>query len=391
MAVIPTSELGKNRRRARLAVAGSFFLQGLCFASWGSRIPAVQERFHLTEAGLGALLFALPLGLMASLPVTAALIARIGSKKTLTLAILGYASFLSFVGAAPNLSLLTLALFAFGFFGNAVNISVNTQAVAVEALYAKPVMATFHGLWSAAGFTGAGLGLALVAIGVAPREHFFLVSGFVALGFLAFRPYLLAPGREKSGDGPPAFARPDRGLLLLGVIAFCSMIAEGAMFDWSGVYFRDVVGAKRAYVGAGYTAFLSTMAIARFCADSLVHRFGARRMLRANGMLAGLGLLLAVAAPSFYPALLGFFLVGIGVSSVVPLVYSAAGKSGRLNPSSAISAVSTLGFLGFLLGPPFIGFVAQASSLRLSFFLVAILAFGISALAPPDSPGARGA
>ena len=371
---------GKTRTQARGAVGLVFFLQGLCFATWGSRIPAIQERFSLSEAGLGALLFALPAGLMVSIPLTGWAVVKLGSRRSLLLGLIGYAGVLALVGLAPSLPLLTAALFFFGLFANAVNIAVNTQAVGIEALYGRPVMASFHGRWSLAGFTGAAVGLQMVAAGWAPREHFLLVAALVVVAFAIATPRLLQDKASSEG-ARSGFARPDRALLLLGLIAFCSMIAEGTMFDWSGVYFRDVVGGRGSAVGAGYTAFMSTMAGARFCADRLTHRFGIRRMLQVNGALAGGGLLLAVAAPGFYPALIGFLLVGAGVSSVVPLVYSAAGKSGRLPPSTAISAVSSLGFVGFLIGPPFIGFVASLSSLRVSFFLIALLAFGISVLA----------
>src|SRR5690606_10043229 len=142
----------------------------------------------------------------------------------------------------------------------------------------------------------------------------------------------------------------------------CSMMCEGAMFDWSGVYFQKVVMAEKALIGVGYTAFMVTMAGTRFVADGLSHRFGLRRVLQASGTFTTAGLLLSVLLPSFITAVIGFLLVGIGVSSVVPLVYSAVGKSKTLNPGVALAAVSTLGFLGFLIGPPLIGLVAGASS-----------------------------
>lgn len=354
---------------SRRAVSALFFFQGLCFASWGSRIPQVQAALGLSDPELGGILFALPAGLMISLPLSGWAIAKLGSQKALAGALLAYAASLALVGQAETSWALFTALFVFGLFGNTVNIAVNTQAVAVEALYPKPIMASFHGLWSLAGFTGAG---------VLPAAHFIGVACFTTVGLFAAFPFLI---KSENASERAHFARPDFRLLVLGLIAFCAMICEGTMFDWSGVYFKKVVQAEGAWVGLGYTAFMCTMAAARFCADALTHRFGFRRLLFANGALTAAGFLVAVTAPSLVPATLGFLAVGAGVSSVVPLVYSAAGRSSRLAPSTAISVVSSIGFIGFLVGPPFIGLVAGASSLRLSILLVALFGAGISVLA----------
>jgi MFS family permease len=174
------------------------------------------------------------------------------------------------------------------------------------------------------------------------------------------------------------FAWPDKSLLILGLIAFSSMICEGAMFDWSGVYFKKVVMAKPALVGAGYTAFMFTMALSRFVADHFTNRFGFKKIIQASGIIISTGLLLAVVLPHFYTAITGFLLVGIGVSSVVPLVYSAAGKSKILSPGIAIASVSTISFFGFLIGPPLIGLVAGISGLRLSFFIIACMGLSVT-------------
>src|SRR5690606_29397137 len=176
------------------------------------------------------------------------------------------------------------------------------------------------------------------------------------------------------------FSMPDKSLFSLGAIAFCSMMCEGAMFDWSGVYFKKVVEVEPEWVGAGYTAFMVTMAGTRFVADKLTHRIGLKKILQLSGLFTAFGLLLSVFFPSLEIAIIGFLLVGVGVSSVVPLVYSAVGKSKTLSPGVAISAVSTLGFLGLLLGPPIIGLVAGATSLRVSFALMALMGILVTIL-----------
>jgi MFS family permease len=158
------------------------------------------------------------------------------------------------------------------------------------------------------------------------------------------------------------------------------MVCEGTMFDWSGVYFQKVVAAPAEKVTLGYAAFMATMAGGRFLGDRLVGRFGKQRVLQASGVVITSGLLLAVLLPNIYTATVGFLLVGIGVSSVVPLVYSSAGKSKKLSPGLALTAVSSIGFLGFLVGPPLIGFIAQAFNLRWSFTLIAILGMGTTVM-----------
>jgi MFS family permease len=153
------------------------------------------------------------------------------------------------------------------------------------------------------------------------------------------------------------------------------------MFDWSGVYFKKVVQAEGAWIGAGYSAFMITMASGRFVADYFTHRFGLKKIMQFSGVLIAAGLLLAVIFPQLLTALIGFLLVGFGVSSVVPLIYSEAGKSKTMSPGVALAAVSTIGFLGFLSGPPLIGLVAGATSLKISFLIIAFMGLSVSIIA----------
>ncbi|WP_234736623.1 MFS transporter [Tellurirhabdus bombi] len=364
----------------RIAVGVLFFLQGLSFASWASRIPTIQQTLGLSDTALGGVLLALPAGLMLSLPFSGWLIAKTGSRKVATVAIALYALTLVSLGMAQTTLQLVGCLFVFGLAGNMANISINTQAVGVEGLYKRSIMASFHGLWSLAGFTGATIGAAMIASGVVPYQHFTLILLFVLVALAISSRYILPEDAGQNGD-QPLFAKPDKALLMLGIIAFCSMICEGAMFDWSGVYFKKVLLADQAWVGAGYTAFMSTMALGRFMADWFTSRFGLKATLRLSGALIATGLLIAVALPYLSTAIFGFFLVGFGVSSVVPLVYSAAGKSTVMSPGVALAAVSTIGFLGFLIGPPLIGLVAGATSLRISFTIIAGMGLCVALLA----------
>ncbi|MBO3269735.1 MFS transporter [Hymenobacter defluvii] len=370
---IPSFPAARARRVYRAAVATWFFLPGLVFASWASRIPFVQQRMGFSETALGLVLLAIPLGQLPSLPFSGWLIAKQGSRRTLLLGVVGYCLALLGLGWAPTPALLVPCLVLFGFASNLMNIAVNTQAVGVESLYeGQHIMASFHGIWSTAGFVGAAIGTFMSGQGVVPLWHFLVIVGLIAIVGAFSQGKLLLRDTHTATD-QPIFVRPDGPLLGLGLIAFCAMICEGAMFDWSGVYFKKVVQAPGAWVGAGYTAFMSTMALGRFGADWLTGRLGARRMIQLSGLLTAAGLLVAVGFPTLITALIGFMMVGFGVSAVVPLVYSAAGKSKVMSPGMALASVSTIGFLGFLIGPPMIGLVAGATSLRVSYSLIAVM------------------
>jgi MFS family permease len=369
-----------SMRAHRIAASSYFFIAGLTFATWASRIPDIQGKLHLNDAGLGAVLFALPVGLMVSLPLSGWLVSTFGSRKMVLAGALLYPLLLIPLSVADSVLQLTSALFLFGLASNLVNIAMNTQAVGVEKIYRRSVMASFHGLWSLAVFAGALTGTLFVSAGLAPVIHFSIVAVVACL--LAIMSYKFAlPGDANTGLRQKMIVKPGKGILLLGLIAFCSMLCEGAMADWSGVYFKKIVEAPKPLITLGYVAFSSTMAMGRFAGDWLVMKYGVKKMLQLSGILITTGLIVAVFFPNLFSATAGFLLVGFGVSSVVPVTYSIAGKSSSMPASTALAAVSTIGFLGFLIGPPLIGFIAQGISLRWSFALVALLGFGTSLLA----------
>jgi len=374
-----------TRKTLRIAVGVLFFMAGLCFSSWASRIATVQQNLGLTDAALGAVLFSLPVGLMLSLPFSGWAITKVGSKKVLLGAILVYGICLISLGLAQTTLQLIVGLVCFGFSSNAVNISVNTQAVVAERMYERPIMASFHGLWSLAGFAGAGIGTIMIANHINPFHHFIIVLAILALGVTIASRYLYDDVGAPKIDAAVKIKLLERlrlmlPLLTLGSIAFCSMICEGAMFDWSVIYFKKVVDAPIAMQGAGFTAFMLTMAGGRFVADLFAARFGLKRTLQVSGSLTVTGLLTAVIFPHLYTAMAGFMLVGVGVSSVVPMVYSAAGKSKTMSAGVALAAVSTIGFIGFLVGPPVIGFIAGLATLRASFVFIAIMGMSVVVL-----------
>src|SRR5215217_7194123 len=289
--------LARAKRAYRLAVGCLFFLQGLCFASWASRIPTIQQNLNLSDTALGIVLFALPVGSMIALPFAGWLVTRFGSKRIATNALLAYSIFLLGIGLSQNIFILVTSLVFFGMAGNISNIAINTQAVGVEARYGRNIMASFHGLWSLAGFTAAGIGTYMIGEAIIPLYHFVLITMLIIAG-LAFS---------------FSFLIPDKKLVLLGMIAFCSMICEGAMFDWSGIYFQKVVGAQKAWIGAGYTSFMCTMAAGRFMADKVVSKIGFTKTIQLSGLLIGIGLSVTVLFPTLLTSIISFLLVGFGV------------------------------------------------------------------------------
>jgi MFS family permease len=313
-------------------------------------------------------LFALPVGLMASLPLSGWLVTRFGSKRMLLIGAVCYPVILCLLGLVNHVWQLVTVLFFFGIFGNLLNISVNTQAVGVEAMYGRSVMASFHGVWSLAGFAGASAGTLMIADHVPPVLHFVSISALAIIAAFVFYKYCLEKDLPHD-TSQPLFVMPDKSLMSLGLIALCCMICEGSMFDWSGVYFKKEVAGAALVPTLGYVAFMCAMATGRFLGDWLATKTGVKRLLQMSGAVIATGLMLAVIFPNLVTATAGFLLVGFGVSSVVPLVYSAAGRSGTM------AAVSTIGYFGFLFGPPLIGFIAQAASLRWSLTLIACLGF----------------
>ena len=361
--------------RIRWAVSMFYFGMGLCFATWASRIPDIKTTLQLSEGDLGTILFALPLGQLLIMPFSGKLVSRFGSHRMLVFSLLFYVFSMTNLGLATNAWQLSAGLFVFGIFGNLSNIAVNTQGVYTEVLFKKTIMSSFHGMWSFAGFMGALVGLAMLAFDLTPYIHFLIVGGVVFL-MMAFNFKFLIKAKETiKVKKAKMFSKPDSALIWLGIIGFCSMASEGVMFDWSGVYFKDVIKAPGPLVILGYTSFMIMMAGGRFLGDGLIRKFGRKNVLKISGIMISTGLFIAVFFPFIIPSTLAFMLVGLGVSTIVPTVYSLAGKNPNVSPSIALTTVSSVSFLGFLMGPPIIGYIAELSNLRFSFAFIGI--FGV--------------
>ena len=243
-------------------------------------------------------------------------------------------------------------------------------------------MASFHGGWSLAGFTGALIGLLMINMKIPPYWHFLTVIFIVWTIFGINQSYLVKGriGLQKDEPKRKFFNKPDVILLQLGIIGFCSMASEGAMFDWSGIYFKDIVKAPSSLVILGYTSFFIMMATGRFLADYMTSKIGRKKLLQISGVLISSGLFSAVLFPYLISCTISFMLVGLGVSSIVPSVYSAAGRHTRVPAGIALATVSSVSFLGFLMGPPLIGYISALAGLRYSFAVIGVFGLGISLL-----------
>lgn len=367
-------ELYRKRNRIRLAVSLFYFCQGLAFASWASRIPVLKENLALTDGQLGTILLMLPIGQLFTMAISGKLVSTYGSAKVLRVVAIIYSIILCLIGITTNAYQLGGVLFLFGVVGNMCNIAVNTQGVAAEEVFQKSIMSSFHGAWSIAGFTGALIGLLTMNIGIDTLSHFLIILVLVIINTLINYKYLV-PGKAKKNEKTSFFTKPERSLVQLGIIGFFSMAIEGAMFDWSGVYFQDVVKAPENVIIVGYASFMVMMASGRFIGDFVIAKLGRKLTLQISGILMFLGMMISVLYPNFWVCTFAFMLVGVGVACIVPTVYSLAGKNKKVSAGVALAMVSSISFLGFLLGPPLIGYIAELSDLRYSYGLFSI--FGL--------------
>lgn len=364
---------------ARVSVATGFMLSGAGFASWVVRIPDAQRRLDLSEGTLGLTLLGMSAGGFIAMPLSAALIARYGSRRVALGASLCLAAGLMGPARAPTPVLLALTLLVLGAASSIMAVALNTQAAEVERRMARPIMAGLHALFSLGGLVGAGVGGLVADAGIGAGPHLAVTGLAIAVLALASAPHLLERDSEPAA-APSAGARPARPLLLLGLVAFCVLFGEGAVADWSGVYLRDSAGAGPAQAAAGYAAFSLTMAIGRFAGDALTLRLGPARLVRLGGATAAAGIALAVTRREPWLAILGFGAVGAGLSSVFPTLVAAAGRIAGAQPSSSIAVVSSMGYAGLLAGPPLIGLVAEVLSLRAGMTCIGLAGLLIAAL-----------
>ncbi len=357
--------------QARGAVAAIFLVNGTAFASWVPHIPTVQQKLDLSPGVLGLALLAIAAGSLVSMPIAGWMVARHGSRIVALVAGSLYCAVVPLPLLAPSLSALVVTLMLFGAFNGAMDVSMNAHGVAVERQIGRPIMSSLHAMFSIGGIVGAGSAVVLLPLGVTPIVH---VGITVLLGFalMLMTARFLLPHAVDSGVEGPHFVLPRGRLLVLGAMGFFILMTEGAMGDWTAVYLRMDLGAGAGLAGAGFAVFSAAMAVGRLTGDRLVAAFGPVAMVGWGAMLAALGLGGALLLHDPLAAILGFGLVGLGLANIVPILFSAAGRTPGMAPGAAIAAVTTAGYSGFLAGPPLVGFAAEWIGLPAALGLLAV-------------------
>lgn len=380
------SELSYPKEKIRLGVLTFYLSQGLCFASWASRIPDIKNYFSVTDDFIwGLLLFLIPVGKFLAIPLAGYTVSKFGSKVMVQVAVLGYAISLFGIGVTPtpNIYLLGICLFAFGVFWNLTDISLNTQGIDVERLFDKTVMGSFHGAWSLAACIGALIGFVMINFQVNQFYHFTIVFVVIALSWLINRKYLQADlniktapieeiDNEKRSKGKRRFKMPELVLIQLGVIGLFALIVESAMFDWGGIYFETAVAAPKS-LQIGFLLFMVMMTAGRFLMHKAYNTFGKKKTVQIAGILIFVGMFISALFPSVILCSIGFMLVGLGISCMVPTIYSAVGEKSKTPTSIALTILSTISFMGSLVAPLLIGSISESLNMSYAYMVVGLL------------------
>ena len=371
--------------RSRAAVTAIFFVNGALFGSLFVRLPAIQSRLAIGDAELAIALLAGAIALLAAQPATGALISRAGSARITAAGAVGYCACLPLAGLAPELTTLCLAMAALGATSGALDVAMNVQGIEVERRQSRRVFSSFHAAFSFGGLAGAVSGGVIAELGVGAAAHLAGVAAVLALVVAAALRDLLPREADSAADGP-RLARPSRALAALGLVAFCVIVAEGSVSDWSAIHLTRSLGASPGVAAAGLAAFSLTMGFGRLAGDPLADRLGPVTLTRGGALLAGAGLTAAVLAQAAGVAIVGFAAMGAGIAAVFPLTLAAAGRRSDAPPGPAIGAVSATGYFGFLAGPPLIGFLSDAVGLRAALTPVLLLCLVVALLAGSVQP-----
>lgn len=358
----------------RVAVKIGFFLNGFIFANWASRLPRLQEIYHADDGTIGLVLLASSIGAVGAMPFTGWAIIKNGSRKIMLTALLAYCAVVPLFAVMPSIAFLVLVFFLEGIITGMLDVAMNAQAVMVEQRYRKPIMTSFHALFSIGMALGAWSGAFFTDMKIDLLNHFLIISGVaLVIAFWASRNLIYdKPDPSLKHEGP-LFRLPSASLIGIGVITFCCMLGEGAMSNWSVNFMQNISMATETLAPLGLSAFATAMTIGRIFGDRVRTSMGDRKMIIMGGIIALVGL--ASSLLFIYPwvTIAGFFLVGIGLSTIVPIAYSIAGNTSDLSPGVGLAMVTTVGYTGFLVGPPVIGFIADWQDLRIALAVVALL------------------
>lgn len=386
---IPTETYSK--KRIRIAVFALFIAQGLAFASWASRLPDIKNDFGVESfLHYGLLMFLIPIGKFLAIPSVGFLLPRIGSKKTVLISILGYILCLFAVSISPNIYSLGIVLFLFGVFWNMTDISLNTQAIEVERIYGKPIIATFHASWSLAACIGAIIGYIMINIGIGTFYHFLFITAFAIILILSNYKYLQEKSVENAIDKSTTTEKvlekesklPETLLIQLGLIWLIALIVENTMFEWSDVYFQSVIKAPES-LQVGFLVFMIMMFVGRLLTNYLYRFLDKYKVLQLAGLLIFVGFTISSIFIGYSDSLvikviinsIGFMLIGFGISCVVPTLYSIVGERSKTPVGIALTIMSSISFIGPLVAPLLVGGISNKYSLEWAYLVVGI--FGL--------------
>ena len=371
----------RRSRGAKVGVAAYFLLTGIIFATWASRVPAIKGGLGLGDGQFAIALLGLEAGAVFGLQLGGFLVPRVGSRRALPASLAGFACALLGPAVAPGLLTLTASLFVFAALNSVVDVAMNTQGLALQRLMGRPVLSRLHAMHSLGGVLGAGAGALAARLGTIPPQHSFACAVAAVAAGLAAWPLLLLSRFDAGEEGSEAgaggstrwFAGWSGSIALLGALAFCFTLAEGAGLNWATVYVTESLGETEALGAVALGVFLGAVTLGRLVGDGLVSRFGAVRVFRAGAILAGLGFGVALLVETPAAGLVGFGLLGAGIANALPLAIGAGGNAPGETPATAAARVSTLGYLGSFVGPALVGGLASLSSLPLALGLPALL------------------
>jgi len=372
----------RDRLAARAGVTAIFFANGLSIGAWAVAIPLVKTLYGLSDGELSVALLAAGVGSLSAMPIAGLLPPKLGGTGA-TLLLTGPISAL-LLAALPLMASLPFAYggligvgFLFGVFNILVDVPMNAHASVIERQWDRPIMSSFHAAWSGGGLVGSAIGGALIARGATAAGEL-SVEAAIGLVIMAVAPRLIGVGDTHASD--KAFVLPEGKLIALGLIAMLAVFSEASVTDWGALYLNRELGWTPGAAAYGYSAYAGRMFFARAFGDGVVRRLGRTETILAGAALILLGTGLAVGFASPWPAVIGFCLIGLGVANMIPAAFSASAAAAP-TPSIGVAMTATVAYASYLLGPPLIGFVASASSLRAAFAMLIVAALAIAALA----------
>ncbi len=366
-------------KKAQAATRIVFFVAGFAMASWAPLVPFVKTRLAISDASLGMLLLSLGIGSLLAMPLTGFLTSKLGCRSVILLASALLCLVLPALTQAETLPLMAITLLFFGASMGMIDVAMNIQAVIVERASGRAMMSGFHGFFSIGGIVGAGGVSALLWLGLSPLMAILAIVALMLIFMATAHKHLLRTTNQD--DDSPLFVIPRGWVMFIGSLCFIMFLAEGSILDWSALFLTVERNLSGAQAGMGYAAFSAAMTLGRLNGDRIVNALGRYAILTGGSLCAALGLVLTISIDNAITAILGFVMVGIGASNVVPILFSAAGNQKIMPPNLAIASITTVGYAGILIGPTILGFIAQFSNLATAFGFVALLLLGVSASA----------